>query len=145
MALCRELGERGKLMADDGDSAGVAENADTTGRLLRVGCEFTALRSQLTVMKISALSKRAVVEGIDIEQVEAAQDAPNPREALISLLLEAAPADPADDTDAITDASSAGELVKLKMSELRKRVVNAGIDPARTRSRRLGWDPSELL
>ena len=48
------------------------------------------LRAELQGLRVSALSKRAMSEGIDLDQIDAATDSAAPKEELIALLLTAA-------------------------------------------------------
>ncbi len=135
VALCRELGDRGKHYIACGGSSrceplstwhtdtasGAAIAAETTGPYTEVeqGSSFAG-------MKMSQLRRQAASVGLTRAQLDRADDAADPRGAIITLLDEArVMREPVEE-----DAGAARlrvELAALSMSELRRRVEAAGI------------------
>ena len=119
-ALARELGSRGRADAvvahatpepcPEPDEAGQGESA-----------EASALRSALGKMKLSALRKRATAAKAEETDLEAAEDAEDPKAAMIALVV-------ARETPTANDpaAELRAELESLKPSALRKRAKAAG-------------------
>jgi hypothetical protein len=84
--LCRELGERG-LSSGDGD-VGVSGTADGGGATTDSGGSVEQqLRTELGLLKVAELRKRALSSGVSEEAVEGAFDADNPKAALVSLVV----------------------------------------------------------
>ena len=89
-------------------------------------------------MKMSVLKKRARDMGVAAASLERAYDEESPREALVSILVEAqlaaaagASAAVADDADGDTVATSVlrAELAAMKLSVLKRRGLAAGVEP----------------
>lgn len=94
------------------------------------------LRIALMAMKMGALRKRALADGVSEDAVDEAVDTEVPREGLIELVLEqqrrkSAPSNPnggAREDEAIVALEA--ELQGLRISQLTTRCQNAGIDEA---------------
>jgi hypothetical protein len=89
------------------------------------------LRSELAPMKLSALQKRALADGVDSDALEEAlDDGDNPKEAVIALLLQkyASAQSPADATDAARLERLREKLDLMKLSALQKRALADGVD-----------------
>jgi lambda repressor-like predicted transcriptional regulator len=100
----------------------VAAGGGRGSQLPHVETAETALRQELQGLRLKELRKRAREAGVDEEALENSTDAPDPKSAVIALLLE------------LSDASSAGdaalrqELQGLRLKELRKMAREAGVD-----------------
>ena len=77
------------------------------------------LRAQLATLKQGALAKRAREAGVDEADVEEALDADDPKEALVALILAAAPGVPS--------AAMRSELQGMKLRALKARAAAAGV------------------
>ena len=85
-ALSREIGSRGRADAAKPGPPGPESGPDASP-------DIAALRSELEPMRLMALHKRAVAEGVDEsaveDAVEAAMESGDPKATLIDLILEA--------------------------------------------------------
>lgn len=106
--LIRELAElkigalsrRAMVAGVDADALDLAEaSADPQGAIIElvmkatVAAEdpaITALRSELSALKLGALTRRAVTEGVPTEELDDTDDTEDPKQALIELLLQRA-------------------------------------------------------
>jgi hypothetical protein len=78
-ALCREIGDRGRADAPRRPAApALGEDAETT----------SALVAELQPLKLTALRKRALSEGVATDVVQVAMDVDDAKEALRALILE---------------------------------------------------------
>ena len=126
-----------------------SHDSDCLPREVEAAAEAAAdlLRSELSVLKTSALRKRAVAAGVDEEVVDDAEDSADPRTALADLVMAAlrpsveaeaatiAVAEAAAAVEAAVEATAKAaadllrsELLASKISALRKRAVTAGVD-----------------
>ena len=83
-ALSREIGPRGRadaVVVVEGEAPEPCPESDES--------ELAALWSELAGMRLMALQKRAVSEGVDANTVDDAMDGDDPKAALISLIVEA--------------------------------------------------------
>ena len=120
-ALARELGSRGRADAVPAvDAPEPCPEASEEGQ--GESAEASVLRSELGMLKLSALRKRAAATDAAETDLEAAEDAEDPKAAMIALIRarEKAAADPA--------AELRAELESLKPSALRKRAKAAGAE-----------------
>ena len=86
-SLCREIGSRGR--ADASHHADVPEPAPAADGTSSEAASSAALRAELQPLKLTALRKRALAEGIAKAAVEEAMDATDdPKEALRALIVE---------------------------------------------------------
>ena len=109
--------------------AHVSSESDAAGE--KEAAEKEALLAELTAMKTSALRKRAVAAKIDSLDLEAVDDADDPKAAIIALLLGAhvsSESDAAGEKEAAEKEALLAELTAMKTSALRKRAVAAKID-----------------
>ena len=100
------------------------------------------LRAELSLMKLSALKRMAVEKGADADAIEQIDDSDEPKQAVISLLVEAAKVEllaAQSETNKKADSKFAHrmererlltELTPLKISALKKRAIVAGVDAA---------------
>ena len=86
----------------------------------------SALRAELTPLTIKALKRRALAAGMGSDAVEDVDDADDPREAIIEILLNAA--EQASASSNSTEMLRA-ELAPLKMKMLKQRALAAGVQP----------------
>ena len=89
-----------------------------------------ALRAELATLKATELRRRAAAAGVEQEEIDDADDALNPKEALIVLIIEAetpAKAAAADGERVQREAALREELAALRVSELRRRAAAAGV------------------
>jgi hypothetical protein len=95
-----------------------------------------ALRRELSVLKVSAVRKRAVGAGVDATRLEEADDAAVPKQALTELLVQAlwaaegvrAAADPSKIAAAHKEeAALRAELAACSVAVLRRRALAAGL------------------
>ena len=133
--------ERGRMATDPG-----AE------RMAHVEEALAALRAELGALQMSKLKKRAIAAGAAAEQIETAEDADDPKGALIEMVLEIERSRMSDDPGAghsgrPEEAVEAlrGELEALKMSALKKRAVTAGAGAEEMDSAEDADDPKEAL
>ena len=76
---------------------------------------------QLQEMKVTALQKRAISEGVDAQAADDALDDDDPKAALIALITASADSG---------DAELRRELESLRLKELRARARRQGVDDA---------------
>jgi hypothetical protein len=113
--------------------------------------KLEALRAELAPMKMSVLKKRALAAGVDGEAIENVDDADDPKEAVLTLLLELHGKDleaAAADVSAEAEAELAvlrAELTPMKMSHLKKRALAAGVDVEVIEEVDDAEDPKEAL
>eukprot|EP01052_Picozoa_sp_SAG31_P034081 SAG31_NODE_3930_length_3742_cov_2.584408_2_plen_1021_part_01 len=88
-------------------------------------CSLSAQKTELGMLRLSVMKKRAVALGVSSEQLEAVDDSQNPKEALIELLLELQKGRPSDAENS-TSVRRREELTRLKASEVRRCAVSAG-------------------
>jgi hypothetical protein len=88
-----------------------------------LAAEPASHRDDLAHMKLGALLRRAVSEGIEVAALEEAEDAADPRAAIIALLLPVPTNDEAGDASTLRE-----ELGALKTSALLRRAIAAGVD-----------------
>ena len=86
--------------------------------------------SDLHVLKVSELRKRAEAAGVDLEKVDEAGDAENPKEKMI-LLIKEAEAVRSSENDKLRGLKLQEELQAMKISQLRLRAAEAGVSPER--------------
>ena len=87
-SLCREIGSRGRADASH-HADNVPEPAPAADGTSSEAASSAALRAELQPLKLTALRKRALAEGIAKEAVEEAMDATDdPKEALRVLIVE---------------------------------------------------------
>jgi hypothetical protein len=93
--------------------------------------ELEALRAELTPMKMSHLTKRALAAGVDGEILDDVHDATDPKDELVSILVEEhrKTLDAQDDGVAARAQLAAlrVELAPMKISALRKRALAVGV------------------
>ena len=94
------------------------------------------LTEELQALRLRELKRRALAEGIGDEAVEAAYDSDDPKETLVAALLAEAErkqlrgAQQQQPADAVGRERLVAELVPLKVSALKKRAVDVGLDSA---------------
>jgi DUF971 family protein len=94
--------------------------------------ELEALRAELAPMKMSAMRKRALAAGVNEEVIEDVDDADDPKDELVSILVEerrktlVVSQDDGAAAQAELEALRA-ELASMKVSALRKRALAAGV------------------
>jgi hypothetical protein len=86
-----------------------------------------ALWAELAQLRMSALKKRAVAEGVGKEELEEAEDGDAPKEKIISLVLARQATTPAGGAARGGDDALRAELAQLRMSALKKRAVAEGV------------------
>ena len=86
-ALSREIGTRCRTDAVAAASAGDEPAPEPNGEESQ---ELAALRSDLGALRLMALHKRAVSEGVSGDAVEDAMDGDDPKASLISLVVDVA-------------------------------------------------------
>ncbi len=96
-------------------------NASTTAAAMTTLASDAALRAELQGMTPSQLRKRAAASGATDAQIEAAEDAAVPRDAMIDLIAVA---------ERSTDVALRAELEQLPPSQLRKRAASVGVADA---------------
>ena len=110
-----------------------------------------ALRTELSALRPTQLRKRAVGAGIELEQIEAAEDSDTPKQSLIELLLQTEDENPASmSVSEATKRTAArrtliAELATLKPTQLRKRAVAAGVPLERIDEAEDGETPQESV
>ena len=112
----------------DGDTEAAERGADLAAAVA-VGKSRKAhavLRAELSALRLSDLRKRAAGAGIQPVQLDAAIDSDDAKGQLIALVLSTAPAEvPPGDSDG---AALKAELAALRLTALRKRAMEAGVD-----------------
>ena len=94
--------------------------------------ELGKLQAELTPLKVSALKRRALAAGVGQEALEEVDDADNPKEAIVSIIVDAhrkafeSEAQGGAVDEAGLEALRA-ELTPLKLSVLKKRARAAGV------------------
>ena len=86
------------------------------------------LRGELSGMKLSQVRKRATADGLDDEAMEEAADGDDEKTALIELILQNAPAQPARVLVGLETGPLREELQAMRTKALQKRATAAGID-----------------
>jgi male-specific lethal 1 len=84
-ALAREIGTRGRADAVMSAPPGAEPPLETDNSE-----EACALRSELEEMRLTALQKRAVSEGVSADAVDGAMDGDDPKSSLVALIIELA-------------------------------------------------------
>jgi hypothetical protein len=82
-ALCREIGDRGRadaVMGSESDAATTAVDEPEPEKASELSLE-------LSEMKLSLLSKRALSAGVDATSIDAALDADDSKQALVDLIV----------------------------------------------------------
>ena len=99
------------------------------------------LREELVSMKLSALRRRAVADGVDEDAMEEAADGDDEKSALVQLILSCQTSGGEDAR--LTELRS--ELSALKLSALRKRAVAQGMDEDEMEAAADGEDEKGML
>jgi hypothetical protein len=105
--------------------------AEMPARALDSTEELEVLRAELAPMKMSHLKKRALVVGVDEEVLDDVDDADDPKEAILTLLLDLHRKDleaAADNGGEAELEALRAELAPMKVSHLKKRALAAGVD-----------------
>jgi hypothetical protein len=89
--------------------------------------ELGVLRTELSALKLSALRKRAVADGVGEDAMEEAADGGDEKAALTGLIV-AMRRCAVDSAEAEREQELRAELCALKLSALRKRAAAAGVD-----------------
>ena len=120
-----------------GAPAAASKMADMPPALLATD-DMQKLRAELVGMKLGALKKRARETGVTPEQLDDADDEDDPKQAVVELILEAAPG---------VDAGAAlrAELAEMKMGVLKKRAREAGVTPEQLDDADDADDPKEAV
>eukprot|EP01043_Picozoa_sp_COSAG02_P074500 COSAG02_NODE_14941_length_1219_cov_8.642602_1_plen_177_part_10 len=124
--LCRELGCRGRADACvEGDGCGLEKQIDPQ---LRVGVSLglpnassTMTRGEVAQLKIGALVRYAVQQGVDATALDSVEDSNDPHGAIVALLFPQASADAA-----LTLLRA--ELAGLPYISLVRKAVECGVD-----------------
>ena len=96
-----------------------------------LAAQLEARRAELTPLRLSALRKRAADAGVSEEQLDEADDDDNPKQVIISILLETESTGTAEVEESVAAAEVLrAELTPLKLSALRKRAAAAGVSEA---------------
>eukprot|EP01047_Picozoa_sp_COSAG01_P094620 COSAG01_NODE_25494_length_743_cov_1.023292_1_plen_145_part_01 len=96
----------------------------------------TSWQEELGALKPRALKQRALELGVDPERLDEADDADDVKAAVIALIMEALP-QPSSSPPMVSAAEEArlaglrDELGSMKPRALKKRALQAGVDPAK--------------
>jgi hypothetical protein len=136
------------LQAHASPSVEVAEAAVDEDDAIQAMGELEQLRSELVLMRLSVLKKRALSVGMASEAVEAVDDADDPKEAIVALLVETRKLAAAE--TATVDMSREleqlrSELVLMKLSVLKKRALSAGMASEAVEAVDDADDPKEAI
>ena len=104
-ALSRELANRGRADAVAVVADAPEPNPEPSPEADESE-ETVALRSELATMRLMALHKRALSEGVSADAVEDAMDGDDPKSLLVALILEVASS--RGPTDGVVSAIEAG-------------------------------------
>ena len=99
-----------------------------------------SVREELQALKIMTLYRRAAKEGLDSALIEEAMESEDPKGELIALFLAARADKPADQ-----EARLREELEGLRLMQLRKRALAAGVDEAAVDDAMDGRQPKVVL
>ena len=105
--------------------------------------EAAALRDELAALKPSALTKRTLENGVDVEKIKQAKDSADPKQALIELIVAAAGRPMS--AEAARLQALRDELGALKPSELEERARAAGINAEQVEEAVDGDAPKQML
>ena len=99
----------------------VADDGDTAAAEAKRVKELTA---ELSAMKLSALQKRAMLEGLDVDVIGNALDSDTPKTTLVQVIVVAS----SNASESVTGEQLCAQLMQLKVSELLQRARTAGVE-----------------
>eukprot|EP01050_Picozoa_sp_SAG11_P004088 SAG11_NODE_252_length_11593_cov_7.436663_6_plen_349_part_00 len=127
VALCRELGERGKQAGTGGgaDFVPATHNAQRTCEP-KTSEQSTTLRAKLAVLKLKDLRQRVVALGATEDEVEDAEERENVKGALLDLAEDLHKTRSATKVAPQAESLKASQLTSWKLRDLRKRATELG-------------------